>query len=171
VALVYRRWKESDLPSVQQLLLHTWIESYSSFIPKPDLKTYHDATYNLGAMKKLFEDPEVNGFVAELDHVIIGIIRTKYANSESRFYVSSLYIESDHQGKGIGGALMTMAAKEAQKINMDKIWLGVMEQNEHALDWYRKYGFEKVEEAPFAMGNSTVNHFIGFVPVRSIIRQ
>jgi ribosomal protein S18 acetylase RimI-like enzyme len=167
--LMYRRWKESDLPAIQQLLLNTWMETYSSFIPKTDLKFYHNATYNLGALKEMFLDPAINGFVAELDRTVVGFARTKLAVEENRFYVSSIYIESDHQGKGIGRALLVTAAKEAHKLKLDKIWIGVMEKNVDALTWYRKYGYQIVEEAPFAMGNTTVNHYIGYVPVTSLI--
>ncbi|HEY6950959.1 MAG TPA: GNAT family N-acetyltransferase, partial [Bacteroidota bacterium] len=144
----------------------TWMEAYSPFIPEGDLQSYHQATYNLEALKTMFADRDVKGFVAEFDGALVGCIRTKLERTAQRFYVSSLYVLPHHQGKGIGRTLMTMAAREAVALGHDRIWIGVMERNKDGLDWYQKFGYRVVEEAPFTMGKSTVNHFIGFVPVK-----
>lgn len=169
--IVYREWNEDDLPAIQNLLLETWMEAYSPFIPESDLQNYHRLTYNLDALKTMFRDADVKGFVAEFDGAIVGCIRTKLARDEKRFYVSSLYVLPHHQGKGIGRTLMTMAAHEAISQGHDQIWIGVMEKNKDGLDWYKKFGYQVLEEAPFTMGKSTVNHYIGFVPVKSFKPQ
>jgi ribosomal protein S18 acetylase RimI-like enzyme len=63
---------------------------------------------------------------------------------------------------GIGGALMQAAEQKAVEAGIGEIWLGVMVQNTPALEWYRRNGFVFVEEAPFTMGRTTVNHLIGY---------
>ncbi len=165
--ITYRRWEENDLPGVQNLLLETWLDAYSSFIPETDLRNYNSATYNQQALSAMYREPGVNGFVAESDGKLIGCVRTRMAQDEHRFYVPSLYILPHFQGMGIGKALMNMAVKEATALGQDRIWIGVMEKNKDGLDWYRKYGYTVVEQGPFTMGKTTVNHFIGYVLVKS----
>jgi len=44
-----------------------------------------------------------------------------------------------------------------------------MVKNEPAVSWYKKMGYEVVENAPFTMGKTTVDHYIGFVPFGRIL--
>jgi ribosomal protein S18 acetylase RimI-like enzyme len=165
--IVCRRWKEADLPDIQNLLLETWLDAYSSFIPEKDLQSYNRATYSVQALEAIYKEPGVNGYVAELETTLVGYIRTRIAEDEHRFYVPSLYVLPHHQGKGIGRSLMAMAIKEAVASGHDRIWIGIMEKNKDGLDWYKKFGYQIVEEAPFTMGKTTVNHYIGYVLVES----
>ena len=116
----------------------------------------------------MYVEPGVNGFVAESDGRLVGCIRTRLAAEENRFYVPSLYVLPHYQGKGIGRSLMALAVNEAVAHGHDRIWIGIMEKNKDGLDWYRKFGYHKVEEAPFTMGKTTVNHYIGYVLVKSL---
>lgn len=165
--IVYRQWREDDLTAIQNLLLETWLDAYSSFIPETDLQSYHLATYNHAALVTLYKQPGVKGFVAESERTLVGCVRTKLAEDEHRFYVPSLYVLPHFQGKGVGKALMGMAVDEAIAHGHDRIWIGVMEKNNEGLDWYKKFGYKIVEEAPFTMGKTTVNHYIGYVLVKS----
>ena len=171
MSILYRRWTFDDLPAIQKLLLDTWLLTYASFIPECDLRLYHGKTYSLEALNAMREDPAIKGFVAVADSSLVGFARTRYAVEEQRFYVSSIYIRPDFQKKGIGKQLMVIAADEARALGLDRLWIGVMEQNVDALEWYKKFGYCVVEQAPFTMGATTVNHFIGYVPVRSLPQQ
>ena len=166
--IIYRRWSIDDLTSVSDVIIKTWLDAYSSFIPKSDLMSYYEATYNLDALRKLYHDPAVNGYVAEVDGNVVGCVRTKYDSEQRRHYVSSFYILPQYQRKGIGRNLMLMAADEAKVHNLDRVWIGVMVDNHAGLDWYQKMGYQAVEKAPFTMGKTTVNHYIGYVPLDSI---
>ncbi len=166
--IIYRRWRVEDLTFIPEVIWKTWIDAYSSFIPVEDLRAYHSEFYNAPSMKKLFEDPNVNAFVAEAEGNVVGALRTKFNKDEQRHYVSSLYILPQFQKLGIGRSLMRMAASEARSRTLDRVWLGVMVENKPALHWYRKMGFEIVEEAPFQMGKTSVEHYIGYVMLSSI---
>jgi diamine N-acetyltransferase len=169
--IVYRRWNIDDMAAIHNLLLETWLDAYSSFIPETDLISYHHATYNVEALTSMYKTPGVNGFVAESDRLLVGCIRTRIAKDENRFYVPSLYVLPHQQGKGVGRTLMGMAVEEAVKNGYDRIWIGIMEKNKEGLDWYKRFDYQTVEEAPFTMGNSTVNHYIVYVLVKSFTPQ
>ena len=158
-----RNWREADLEMVRTITWETWVAAYSSFIPVEDLRTYFDAAYSTPALRELLARPNVNGFVAEIgEETVVGYLKTHLEKDEGRFYVSSVYVLPSYQGMGIGGALMRAAEQKATDAGMREIWLGVMVQNTPALEWYRRNGFTFVEEAPFTMGRTTVNHLIGF---------
>jgi ribosomal protein S18 acetylase RimI-like enzyme len=76
--------------------------------------------------------------------------------------VGSIYILPECQGCGLGTMLMEEAFRAAREARYDRVWLGVMSENQPAIAWYESLGFRFVEEAPFTMGTTTVRHFIGY---------
>jgi ribosomal protein S18 acetylase RimI-like enzyme len=160
--VLIRGWTEADIPAVRRITWETWIATYAAFVPVEDLRAYFDSHYAEDALAALMADPANGGFLAILDGVPGGFVRTHWEEREQRFYVSSLYVLPQFQGRGIGGGLMAASERKAVARGADALWLGVMEQNVRTLEWYRRTGFTFVEEAPFTMGTSTINHLIGF---------
>jgi ribosomal protein S18 acetylase RimI-like enzyme len=169
VSITIRPWHQDDLEVVRYILWETWKESYSSFIPVDDLLAYYNEHCTSEILSEQYKDTKVLGFVAEYDEVIAGYEKTFFNEKENRLYVHQLYILSVYQNLGLGKKLMQSAADLAQTMGLDKVWLGVMVKNESAVAWYKKMGYEVVENAPFTMGKTTVDHFIGFVPVGKIL--
>ena len=155
-----------DLEAVQRVLLETWLDAYSSFIPRSDLESYFENHYNLDALTKLMATEGVDGLLAEVNGEVVGFARTTYDKAESRFTVTSLYVLPQHQGEGLGQQLLESAERIAARHGADSVWLGVMEQNTRALEWYQRIGFTFVEVAPFVMGSTTVPHLIGYRPLK-----
>lgn len=67
--------------------------------------------------------------------------------------LSRLYVEPQHLGSGVGPALMQGCLAEARQRGHRTVYLGVWEHNHRAQAFYRKWGFEKVGEHIFMMGN------------------
>lgn len=161
-----RPWTTADIPAIQRVLLETWRDAYGSFIPGGDLEAYLHQHYHLDALRALMSEPNVRGFVAEIDREIVGIARTTYDRAQNRFFLTSLYVLPQHQGKGIGMELLRRAEEVASRYGVDALWLGVMEQNNRTVQWYQRIGFTFVERAPFVMGTTVVNHLIGYRPLK-----
>lgn len=160
-----RRWLRADLLTIQRLLLETWLDAYAPFIPREDLAGYLNAHYSQAKLEGLFEDPDVTGLVAEAGGVVIGYAKLYHAHAEQRFYVHQLYILPASQGLGLGHRLMACAEERARELGADQIWLGVMVKNAQAVAWYKKMGYVVTETAPFVMGATTVDHYIGYLPL------
>jgi ribosomal protein S18 acetylase RimI-like enzyme len=160
-----RCWIRADLPTIQRLLLDTWLDAYGSFIPREDLVGYLHAQYSQAKLEALFADPDVTGLVAEVDGALVGYAKLYHARTEQRFYVHQLYILPARQGFGLGHRLMACAEERARELGADRIWLGVMVKNPQAVAWYKKMGLTVTETSPFVMGSTTVDHYIGYLPL------
>jgi ribosomal protein S18 acetylase RimI-like enzyme len=169
VSISIRSWHQDDLEVVRYILWETWKESYSSFIPVDDLLEYFNEHYTSKILAEQYNDTKVIGFVAEYADIIAGYENTYYSEKENRLYVRQLYILSVYQNLGLGKKLIKSAAEQAKSMGLNKIWLRVMAKNESAIAWYKKMGYEVVENAPLTMGKTTVDHFIGFIPVGRIL--
>jgi len=164
--IVVRPWTEEDIPAVQRITWETWLDAYASLVPVDDLRAYFDEHYSTGNLEVFLKGEGLRGFIVECDGVPAGYARTSFNKDEGRFYVQSLYVLPAYQGHGLGTRLLAAAEERARDFSVDALWLGVMVQNKRTVEWYRKIGFQFVEEAPFTMGKTTVNHLIGFKPIR-----
>ena len=156
-----RKWNETDAEAVRNVLQISWQKAYSPFIPKTDLDSYLDKTYTVELLKEACKNNNFICYVAEMDNTICGWLKLHVNKEENRFYLSSIYVLPEYQKLKIGLQFFNLACEEAAKLNFTEIYIGVMIQNERALNWYRKLGFDFFEEQPFTMGKTSVSHLIG----------
>src|SRR3989339_886814 len=159
--VTFRPWNKNDFEQVYKILQWSWDKAYSSFIPKEDLIFYLNQTYNANKLEELFNKTSAFCFVAEVDGMAVGWLKLSIDEAEKRFYLSSIYVLPEYQKLKIGRQLMEIAFTSAKEKGFSEIWIGVMDNNTNALGWYEKIGFEFVEELPFRMGNTEVQHLIG----------
>lgn len=165
--IVLRNWTENDFQAIRKILAATWNDTYS-FIPKSDLISHLENYYSINKLKELISNSKVIGILAEVDHNPVGWMKLFTDETTKRFYVSSLYVIPKFQGAGIGKKLLIKAEEIANELKFDRIWLGVMKENEKALQWYKKIGFEFIEEEPFKMGTTEVLHLIGYKIITAV---
>jgi ribosomal protein S18 acetylase RimI-like enzyme len=158
----YRAGTIEDTAAIQKVLFNTWVASYADFIPMKDIQWYFNNYYSDVNFARINDDPLTWNFVAEVKEFVVGYARGKINAEQNRFYLESLYVLPEFQGKGIGTDLLKIVEEKALANQHGTIWLGVMVQNLPSLEWYRKLGFQDTEESPFQMGKTVVNHLIGF---------
>ncbi|NWF90576.1 MAG: GNAT family N-acetyltransferase [Ignavibacteriaceae bacterium] len=156
-----RNWVKADFPSVRNILEITWKDTYN-FIPENDLLLHLENYYSESKLNELFDNPAVIGILAEFSSKPIGWMKLFDDQLTSRFYISSLYVLPSYQGFGMGKRLLQKAEEIAAKLGYTKVWLGVMNDNVKALEWYKKNGFNFTEQEPFKMGQTEVLHLIGY---------
>jgi diamine N-acetyltransferase len=67
--------------------------------------------------------------------------------------IARIYAVQKSIGKGVGSALMQHSIEIARQRNCRIVWLGVWENNEKAITFYIKWGFEKFGDHVFMLGN------------------
>jgi ribosomal protein S18 acetylase RimI-like enzyme len=160
--IAIRPWQKSDVASIRRITWGAWMSTYLSFIPESDLRSYFDTHYTEESLLRMFDDPSLHGFVAEMDGQTAGYGRLFFSRDENRLYVSSLYFLPEFEGQGMGSRLLEAAEGYATEKGLEELWIGVMVRNRRALDFYRKVGFQFVREEPFTMGKTTISHLIGY---------
>ena len=165
--IILRSWTKEDFQTVRNILLVTWKDAYH-FIPEKDIITHLDNFYSETKLLELFNNNFVKGIFAEIENKPVGWMKLFDDQLAEKFFISSLYILPEFQGYGIGRKLLLKAEETASKLKHDKVWLGVMKDNVRTLEWYRKIGFQFVEEEPFKMGETEVLHLIGYKTLNQI---
>jgi len=70
-----------------------------------------------------------------------------------------IYSIQEYIGKSVGAELMKEAIREAKEGCFNCLWLGVWEKNERAIKFYEKWGFKKVGNYTFVLGEDMQSDF------------
>ena len=114
------------------------------------MKTYDEE----GIDQLVFEvDGEIVAY-AECAHEVVGadnwINESYFERRKMRpLFVEELAVHPDWHGRGVGGFVMQQLAHLAKVRGLSHLVLEVAENNEHALQWYRKRVFRKLDAAVF----------------------
>lgn len=160
--VLIRRWTLEDIPTVQAIAITTWLATFGSFIPDDDIRAFFDLYYTTELLAENCTSEDRAGFLATVAGNPVGFARTFFNKDERKFYLNSLYVLPEWQGRQIGSLLFRECEVLARTIGVDEIWVGVMKQNTRTVAWYKKLQFQFEREEPFTMGNTTVAHLIGF---------
>ena len=80
--------------------------------------------------------------------------------TEHTIELARIYVDPDIIGVGLGAQLMQAAIEAATTLETKSIWAAVWEKNLRAIDFYKKWGFEKVGERSFMLGNEKQNDWV-----------
>lgn len=80
---------------------------------------------------------------ARLDSVR-GFFDTRIDDS---YYLSAIFVDDKFRGRGIGSKLISLTKEKAKNYGYHELTLLVLENNDVALEVYRKNGFKKVKHA------------------------
>ena len=90
--------------------------------------------------------------VAILDSEIVGYASFRYVGKQGD--VNTIAVSMDHQGKGIGTALMDWLESQATLRNVRDIFLEVRSDNEAAMKMYASRGYERIDVRRNYYGNT-----------------
>lgn len=120
-----------------------------------DLAVQHDAlpmiVYTADDLREVGigkKGASVGALVAELGEKVIGIALYFYRFSTWRgptLHIEDLIVKKEYRGKGIGEALMNAVVEKARIEGRDRVELDVEGDNESAIAFYKKKGFEVKE--------------------------
>jgi ribosomal protein S18 acetylase RimI-like enzyme len=79
---------------------------------------------------------------------------------ERPVFVSQLYCAPGMTGRGLGAALLDWAIAEARAWNADALQLSVFSENFGAQRFYQRFGFGKVADIDFWVGNHRDDEFL-----------
>ncbi len=114
-------------------------------------------------------DPPTLVHVAEVDGRLAAyclIVRGQHfaeqpePRPERPVFISQLYCAAEMTGRGLGAALMDWAVAESRACGADALQLSVFSENFGAQRFYQRYGFVKVADIDFWVGDHRDDEFL-----------
>ena len=157
-----RSWRRSDLEPLRTIAWETWKQTYGGFIPEEDMRDFHNAYYTPASLQRMYNAINIHGWIALAGREMVGYSMSHWNPDSHVFYITSLYVLPDYQKQGFGKAMLDRGMDLARNLGTDRLNLGVMAENEAALEWYHRQGFVFEERKPFAVGKTTVDDLLGY---------
>jgi len=150
---------KKDAELIANLSRQTFYDTFASQNTAEDIDKFMNEQFTKEALMKE-AGAEGNIFlIAFIDNEPAGYVRMSEGrlrpelNNKPCLEIARIYVINKMIGKGIGSVLMKKCIDVAQEMNKELIWLGVWKENNTAIDFYKRWGFEIFGEQDFLLGN------------------
>jgi GNAT superfamily N-acetyltransferase len=148
-----------DKEMLAKLGAKTFSDSFARDNTPQNMAAYLAGAFGPGKQAKELADTNSRYLIAESDATVVGYARLQFGPAHGDVgggqpvEIARLYARKAWIGKGVGKRLMEACLETARKAGCDRIWLGVWEKNRQAIAFYEKWGFGKVGEKVFQLGD------------------
>ncbi len=150
---------KTDVKALQFIARQTFAAAFADQNSEENMQSY--LTENLSAEKLLSEinTPGSEFYLARDNNQLVGYLKLNFGQAQTDLQdpksmeVERIYIMPNYYGKQAGLQLLDFALARARTMKMERVWLGVWEQNHRAIRFYQKHGFKEFARHPFVLGN------------------
>ncbi|MEO8239993.1 MAG: GNAT family N-acetyltransferase [Flavobacterium sp.] len=142
-----------DIKIIQEITYKTWPITYGKILSKEQLDYMLNLFYSDEALINQFEKKEQLFYLVSEDEATLGFIGIEHNyKDEAVTKIHKIYLLPETQGKGIGKKVIEQIEKMALENHSSALSLNVNRFNS-ALSFYKKIGFEVVDEVNIEIGN------------------
>jgi ribosomal protein S18 acetylase RimI-like enzyme len=143
----------NDIKQIQNIVNITWPITYGEILSKEQLDYMLDLFYSDEALTEQYNKKIQLFYMIYEDKTNIGFIGIEHHyNEEAITKIHKIYLLPETQGKGIGKKVIDEIGKLASENNSTALLLNVNRFNS-ALGFYKKIGFEVIDEVNINIGN------------------
>jgi ribosomal protein S18 acetylase RimI-like enzyme len=149
----------ADLPELLTLSRQTFYETFAADNSKENVQHYIDTHLTEDILLTECNNPDSIFYLVRQEQKAVGYLKLNYGPAQTELQdnkgleIERIYVLAACQGLRIGHALLQLAITAAQKQQLDYIWLGVWDQNEKAIGFYKKHGFVSFDRHIFQLGD------------------
>lgn len=165
--LVLRPATEADIPALSKLATEAFIAKFGFLYSEKDLNDFLSEAMSEPAIARELADPDRTYRLAERDGKLVGYCKMAmtpgwpdYVRSDRTIELKQLYTDPSLTGGGIGKALMEWAMDFAAGVGAKEMHLSVWSGNEGAHRFYERWGFSKLADITFRVGEQLDEEFL-----------
>lgn len=165
--LILREATATDVPALATLGRDSFVAKFGHLYRPEDLAAFLDETHSPAAVAAELANPgrryrlaEIGGALAGYCKLAIPSTLAGHDDAQRPVEIKQLYTAPGMTGRGIGAALMDWALGEARGHGADAVQLSVWSGNADAQRFYARYGFAKVADIHFRVGEQLDEEFL-----------
>ena len=166
-APVLRPATPADVPALSRLGIDSFVDKFGDLYNAEDLSAFLDEVHSEAAVAGEIADPARLYCLAEADGRLVGYCKLglacgwpEHARGTRAIELKQLYTAPGMTGMGLGRLLMDWALAEARRRGADEMQLSVYSGNAGAQRFYERYGFAKVADITFLVGQQVDPEFL-----------
>lgn len=151
--------RAEDTQRLASLGRDTFIETFGSLYRKEDIDHFLEKSYSNRVILGELANPKLTYRVIEFKNELIAFIKVGPVHVPARSpspdaaEIWQIYVRQSFLGKGLGKRLMNWALSHFELIKASEIYVSVFSENPKAIRFYEKYGFKKIDEYDFSVGD------------------
>lgn len=134
--------------------------------PKKDIEQYMSQNFNETTFTKELSVEKNQFYILSYDEVVVGYTLVIFNQKDTQIivencaYLSRIYLLEEYYGLGLGKKLFDFIKTLCQQNNQNGIWLRVWVENQRAIQFYKKLGFEIIGKSDYHISetHSNPNH-------------
>lgn len=156
----------ADLQLLQEVSYETYNETFKDHNTPENMNAYLKKAFNKKQMEKELSNRSSQFFFVYFNNEVAGYLKVNMNDAQSEkmdaesLEIERIYIKARYQKLGLGKYLLNKAIEIAIELKKKKIWLGVWEENNNAISFYKKMGFVQTGAHSFYMGDDEQVDFI-----------
>lgn len=165
--MILRPALPADAQSLAALGRDSFVAKFGAMYQPQDLAMFLAQTHAEAVVAREIANPLARYRLAERDGALVGYCKLglacgwpEHARGSHAIELKQLYTAAGATGGGIGSALMDWALAEARAEGADEIQLSVWSGNTDAQRFYHRYGFAKVADTHFWVGEQRDDEFL-----------
>lgn len=156
-----------DAQALAEFGRDSFVAKFGHLYTPANLFRFLDETHSPGKVAREIADPGMAICLIEENGVLIGMCKLLLDSSLKQhgtafrpLEIKQLYTAPARTGQGIGAALMDWAMAFARLHGADEVQLSVWSENFGAQRFYQRYGFEKIADIDFWVGDHRDEEFL-----------
>ena len=157
----------ADVPALSRLAIDSFVAKFGDLYRPEDLATFLAEALEEPAIAAQLANRARLYRLAEADGQLLGFCKLglacgfpEHARGSRVMELKQLYTAPDATGQGIGGALMDWAMAEFAARGADEVQISVYSENHGAHRFYQRYGFAKLADITFRVGEQLDAEFL-----------
>jgi len=165
--LTLRAATPADIPAISRLAIDSFVAKFGELYTPQDLAAFLAESLEEPAIAAELANPARLYRLAEAGGRLVGYCKLgltcgfpDHVRGGAAMELKQLYTAPDATGMGIGKALMDWAMAELAARGADEVQLSVYAENHGAHRFYARYGFAKVADITFRVGDQLDPEFL-----------
>lgn len=151
--------KKSESLQLQKIGRQTFYETFSESNTEENMHNYLEEVFSADKLSDELNDKNAAFYFAKIEDEVIGYLKLNFGQSQTELKddkaleIERIYVLQEFHGKKIGQILYDKAIEIAKQKKADYVWLGVWEENQRAISFYKKNGFVEFDKHIFKLGD------------------
>jgi ribosomal protein S18 acetylase RimI-like enzyme len=142
---------KADIPLIRELTYAVWPQTYAHLLSKEQIDYMLHMMYSPASLQKQMEEDDCTFIIVYDDKTPVAFASYNETKPQT-WKLNKIYVLASQQGKGTGKFIINFIVAAIKPLAAKALQLQVNRENA-AQHFYKKLGFEIIEEADFDIGN------------------
>jgi diamine N-acetyltransferase len=162
-----RRASPDDAAAAAEIGAATFVETFGHLYPPEDLRAFLEKSHSRENWSQTLSDPNRAIWLVEhesgrtIGFLVVGACKLPVPEMEANAgEIQQLYVYAEFHNLRLGSRLMSVGLEWLESQGRTPVYIGVWSENYGAHRFYGRYGFSKVGEYGFPVGQTVDREFI-----------